>query len=394
MDAFYASVEVLDNPSLRGRPVIVGGTPEGRGVVSAASYEARRFGVHSAMSAARAHRLCPGGAFLPVRMSRYAAVSRQVFAIFEEFTDLVEGLSIDEAFLDVTGSQRLFGPAEEIARQIKERIRGELGLTCSVGVAPNKFLAKVASDLEKPDGLVVVPPGGEEAFMTPLPVRRIWGIGRVSEKRLADMGIEKVSDLLAYPPATLEGIFGSDAEGLLELARGRDDRPVEPGGERQSIGAETTFSEDIGDGSELVRVLEGLVDRVGRELREAGMRARTVRIKARYPDFTTVTRARTLPGAIVSTRKIAEAARELLDERLGRRGRPLRLLGVAVGGLEREGQGPVQAELFADAGDERREKLERAIDGIRDDFGDGAVRPGSQVVPPAGDLGNGPGGRA
>jgi DNA polymerase-4 len=255
-----------------------------------------------------------------------------------------------------------------------------------VGVAPNKFLAKVASDLEKPDGLVVVPPGGEAAFMAPLPVRRIWGIGRVSEKRLADMGIETVGQLLAYPPETLRGAFGSEAEGLLDLARGIDDRPVDPGGDQKSIGAEVTFPEDIADESELIRVLDGLVDRVGRELREAEMRARTVRIKARYPDFTTVTRARTLPQSIASTRKIADVARELLGERLGRAGRPLRLLGVSVAGLEREGRGGVQAELFGDGGDQRRERLERTIDGIREEFGDYSVRPGDQLDAPAEDA--------
>jgi DNA polymerase-4 len=386
MDAFYASVEVVDNPSLRGRPVIVGGTPEGRGVVSAASYEARRFGVHSAMSAARARQLCPGGVFLPVRMARYAEVSGRVFAIFESFTDLVEGLSIDEAFLDVTGSQPLFGPAEEIGRAIKRRIREELSLSCSVGLAANKFLAKVASDLQKPDGFVVVRPGEEQAFLAPLPVGRIWGIGRVAAGRLAGLGIESIAELRRYPPEALQGIFGSGAEQVLALARGLDDRPVEPGGEAKSIGAETTFADDIGEEAELVRALEGLVHRVGRELREAGLRARTVTLKARYPDFTTVTRARTLPKAVASTRKIAEAARGLLEERLGRAGRPLRLLGVSLSGLEPEGGGAVQTELFDDGGEARVEKLERAIDGIREEYGDSSIVPGSQVGPPGEDA--------
>jgi DNA polymerase-4 len=385
MDAFYASVEVLDNPSLRGRPVIVGGTPEGRGVVSAASYEAREYGVRSAMSAARAHRLCPNGVFLPVRMRRYAAVSEQVFAIFRSYTDLVEGLSIDEAFLDVTGSQRLFGPAEHIGSQIKRRVREELGLTCSVGLAANKFVAKVASDLEKPDGFVIVRPGEEADFLAPLPVSRIWGVGKVGEKRLAELGIDTVADLRRYPPETLEGFFGSGAEHLLALARGEDDRPVEPEGEQKSIGAETTFAEDIADGEQLRGVLDDLVDRVARELREEGFRARTVNIKARYPDFTTVTRARTLSRTIASTRRIRRAARELLEKRLERAGRPLRLLGVSVSNLEREGQGLEQGELFEEVGDGRREKLERAIDGIREEFGDYSVRPGSQVGPPEDD---------
>jgi DNA polymerase IV len=379
MDAFFASVEVLDNPALRGKPVIVGGSVEGRGVVSAASYEARKFGVHSAMSAARARQKCPDGVFLPVRMQRYAAVSAQIFEIFEGFTDLVEGLSIDEAFLDVTGSQRLFGPAEQIAGQIKQRVREELGLICSVGLATNKFLAKVASDLEKPDGLVVVRPGEEAAFMAPLPVRRIWGIGKVSGQRLANMGIEKVTDLLKYPVAALESALGSGAEHLLQLARGIDDRAITTGRGQKSIGAETTFAQDIAAADELRRVLDGLVERVAGELRAAGLLARTVNIKARYPDFTTVTRARTLSGGIASTRQIRDTARELLETRLMRAGRPLRLLGVSLSNLEKERESLQQTELFADVGDARREQLERAIDGIKHDFGDASLMPGSQV---------------
>ncbi len=382
MDAFYASVEVLDAPSLRGRPVIVGGTPEGRGVVSAASYEARVFGVHSAMSAARARRLCPQGVFLPVRMSRYAEVSRQVFAIFHAFTDLVEGLSIDEAFMDVTGSERLFGSGEEIARKIKRRVREELGLGCSVGEAPNRFVAKVASGLEKPDGLVVVRSGEEAPFLAPLDVSRIWGVGKVAREKLAGLGIEKVGDLFKYPPETLEHLLGSYAGNLLELARGIDGRPVEPGGEAKSIGAETTFPNDIGDAGELRRQLGRLVERVAGELREEGCRARTVNIKARYPDFTTVTRAQTLPEAVASTRRIREVACELLEKRLDRRGRPLRLLGVSLSNLEREGQGARQAELFEDKDEKRAENLDRAIDQIKEQFGRDSVLPGSQLEEP------------
>ena len=382
MDAFYAAVEALDDPSLRGRPVVVGGTPEGRGVVAAASYEAREFGVHSAMSAARAHKLCPQGVFLPVRMRRYAEVSRQVFAIFRSYTDLVEPLSIDEAFLDVTGSRRLFGRGEEIARGIKRRVGEEIGLSCSVGVAPNKFLAKVASDLEKPDGLVVVRPGEEAAFLAPLDVSRIWGVGRVAGKKLAGLGVEKIGDLFRYPPESLESLLGSYAEHLLELARGIDDRPVEPDGEAKSIGAETTFPNDVGDAAELRRVLGGLVERVARELREAGFRARTVHVKARYPDFTTVTRARTLSGATASTKRIREVAGGLLEERLGRGGRPLRLLGISVSNLEREGEGAWQGELFEDRNERRAEQLDRAIDEIKERFGRDSVRPASQVDSP------------
>ena len=381
MDAFYASVEVLDDPALAGRPVIVGGTPEGRGVVAAASYEARRYGVRSAMSAARARRLCPDGVFLRGRMDRYAEVSRQVFACFAAITPLVEPLSIDEAFLDVTGCRRLFGPAEGIGRDLKERIRAEVGLTASVGVAHNKFLAKLASDLEKPDGFVVVPAGAVQAFLDPLPVGRLWGVGPVAERNLAALGIRTVAELRAFPRAALLARFGDHGRHLLELAVGRDDRPVVPVHEARSVGNETTFGEDIADGERLQAVVDELADKVARRLRAAGLVARTVTLKARYPDFATPTRSVTLPEATDASVTIRDAARTLLHRRLGRAGRPLRLVGVTASHLSPRGAG--QASLFADPADRRQRELDDVVDRVHDRWG-AVLRRGVSAPPAAG----------
>jgi DNA polymerase-4 len=367
MDAFYASVEVLDDPSLRGLPVIVGGTPEGRGVVTAASYEARRYGVHSAMPAARARQLCPDGVFIRGRMERYVEISSRVFAILRDYTPLVQPLSIDEAFLDVTGCRRLFGPPERLGRAIKERIRLDVGLTASVGLAPNKFLAKLASDLEKPDGFVIVPADDVAGFLAPLAVTRIWGVGPATARSLEELGIETVADLLAHPRRELVDRWGDHARKLLELAAGRDERPVVPDSEAKSIGNETTFAVDVADPDHLEEILDHLADKVGRRLRRHGLAARTVTLKARYADFETHTRATTLPAATDRTVEIRDAARELLRRRLGRRGRPLRLLGVTVSNLV--GGAPAQGELFTDPEQERQRTLDRVLDRVHDRFG-------------------------
>lgn len=366
MDAFYASVEVLDDPSLKGRPVIVGGTPEGRGVVAAASYEARRCGVHSAMGAGLARRLCPDGVFLHCRMDRYQEVSRAIFALFTEVTPLVEPLSIDEAFLDVTGCRRLFGPAPDIGRRLKERIRAEIGLTASVGVATNKFLAKLASDLEKPDGFVVIPADGARRLLAALPVSRLWGVGKVAEQTLADLGIRTVADLLAARETVLAR-FGDHGRHLLELAAGQDERPVIPVHEARSIGNETTFAADIADPQQLQDVLDGLADKVARRLRSHGLVARTVTVKARYADFSTPTRALSLPVATAATVELRDAARLLLQERLGRAGRPLRLLGVTASNLAPADSG--QGRLFSDPGQQRQEALDQVVDRVHDRWG-------------------------
>ncbi|MBD3222902.1 DNA polymerase IV [bacterium] len=367
MDAFYASVEVLDDPVLAGKPVIVGGSPEGRGVVSAASYEARAYGVHSAMPTARAYRLCPHGVFLPPRMARYVEVSRQIFAVFTDFTPLVEGLSVDEAFLDVTGCRRLFGPAADIGRAIKRRIQDELGLTASVGVAPNKFLAKLASDLEKPDGFVVITAAEARARLATLPVDKLWGVGKVTARELAALGVHTVADLLATPRAVLRRHLGDHVDHLIELAVGHDERPVVPVHRARSVGNETTFAEDVAGAQQLRAVVDQLAEKVAWRLRKHGLRGRTVTLKARYADFTTVTRAATLPHATQSTVEVRDTARELLARRLDRRGRPLRLVGVTVSQLEPAT--PAQGALFAPEGDVRDARLDDLMDRVNDRFG-------------------------
>ncbi|UCG52741.1 MAG: DNA polymerase IV [Candidatus Latescibacterota bacterium] len=367
MDAFYASVEVRDDPSLAGKPVIVGGTPEGRGVVAAASYEAREYGIHSAMSAFRAKKLCPHAVFIRPRMRHYSSVSKQIFAIFREYTPLVEPISIDEAFLDVTGSLSLFGPAEEIGRTIKRRIRETIGLTASVGVAPNKFLAKLASDLEKPDGFVIIK--AEEAIsrLAPLPVGKLWGVGKVTQKKLISHGIPTIKDLRDFPTGKLETIVGSQARRLRDLANGIDNRPVAVGEESKSIGAETTFPKDIYDAERLMEVLDSLVERVAKRLRKEGYRAHAVHLKARYPDFKTVTRVVTLPAATASTKKIQETVRELFEKRLDRQDRPLRLVGVSTSQLVRAKKD--ELELFPDDQEEQREKVDHLLDELQKRYG-------------------------
>lgn len=366
MDAFYAAVEVLDQPALAGRPVIVGGTPEGRGVVAAASYEARRYGVHSAMPAAQAIRRCPHGVFLRPRMERYLEVSEQVFAIFRDYTPLVEPLSIDEAFLDVTGSTRLFGPGEAIGRALKARIRREVGLTASVGVASNKFLAKLASELEKPDGFVVIRPDEITARLDGLPVGKLWGVGQVTERELNRQGIRTIGDLRRAPRELLRARLGDHADHLVALAAGRDERPVVPVHEAKSIGNELTFAEDIADPDALQDILDHLAEKVAWRLRRHGLRGRTVTLKARDPDFTTHTRSQTLPQPTQSTVEIRAVARELLNLRLDRRGRPLRLLGVTVSQFD---EPSAQGALFADPAAARDEALDRVVDRVNDRFG-------------------------
>ncbi|PID80110.1 DNA polymerase IV [bacterium DOLZORAL124_64_63] len=367
MDAFYASVEVLDNPSLRGKPVIVGGTPEGRGVVSAASYEARKFGVHSAMSAARAVKLCPDGVFLRGRMDRYVEISRQIGAIFHDFTPLVEPLSIDEAFLDVSGCRRLFGSAATIGRRIQERIKTEIGLQASVGVAANKFLAKLASDLEKPAGFVVIPEQGTRELLAELPIGRLWGVGKVSRQRMHRLGVRTVGDFLAIPEALAVQQFGDHARQLRRLAQGLDNRPVVPVHEAKSIGNEVTFHEDIADAAHLQEVLDQLSDKVARRLRSHGFHTRTITLKARYSDFSTFTRSGTFATATDSSMEIRDMARHLLHQRLGRRGRALRLIGVTAGNLQHPAE--EQAELFPDPERERDRELDKLLDQVHDRFG-------------------------
>ena len=383
MDAFYAAVEQRDNPELRGKPVIVGADPQGgrgRGVVATASYEARKFGVGSAMPISQAYRACPHGVYVRPHMEKYAEVSRQVFTVLRRFTDMVEPVSIDEAFLDVTGVLRATGPgggapagtAEELAARLKAAVVAETQLTASVGLATSKMVAKVASDMRKPDGLVVVPPGGEAAFLAPLPVRRLWGVGPKMEETLLRLGMHTIGDLAAAETGPLERRLGEHGLFLRDLARGIDDRPVVAEAEgAKSIGQEHTFDEDTRDPARLRKMVLELADSVARRVREHGVRARTVTLKYRDERFVTVTRAKTIDEATDSGDAIFEVAWRLFEGVHG--ARRVRLLGIYASGF-----GPSQIGLFpADVG-----ARDRVRDAIAERFGDGALTRASLLPAP------------
>jgi DNA polymerase-4 len=376
MDAFFAAVEVLDNPALKGKPVIVGGTPEGRGVVSTASYEARRYGVHSAMPAAKAVRLCPHGVFLRGNFGRYAAVSRQVMAILRDFTPVVEPLSCDEAFLDVTECRRLFGDGEQIARKIRRRVADEVGLTCSVGVAHNKFLAKLASDLQKPDGLTVVP-ADARAFLAPLPVGRIWGIGPKSQERLEKLGIKTIGELADYPPDALRRRLGDHAADLQALARGEDRRVVEVDHQRKSVGREETFAKFLEHREQIEKALLDLCEDVATRLRKRGEQARTLTLKVRNAQFHTVTRATRLRRPTDLTDDLYAAAVSLFRNKVDLAGQRVRLLGISTSGLN--SGGGEQLELFEKTDTDKRHRVAEAVDRLRGKLGRDAVRRGRLV---------------
>ncbi len=375
MDAFYASIEERDNPHLAGRPLIVGGTPEGRGVVAAANYVVRKFGVHSAMPTSKALRLCADAVVLRPRMDYYAGVSRQIRDIFFRYTPLVEPLSLDEAFLDVAGSVSLFGPAVEIARQIKTVIRQETNLVASVGVAPNKFLAKIASDLQKPDGLVVVDSTRIQEFLDPLPVGRLWGVGKITGSVFDRLGVKSIGDLRRLDPQVLAAQFGQQGEHFHKLAQGRDDRSVIPDREAKSISHETTFATDIADPEALRAWLLELTEHVGRRLRRQKRRGRTVNLKVRFADFRTITRAKSLSQATDVTQEIWEAANEMLTKALPKPHEGIRLLGVGVSGFA--GDGFVQQTLFDDEGQKKQRQLDAVTDAVREKFGSIALSRGS-----------------
>jgi DNA polymerase-4 len=377
MDAFYASIEERDRPELVGKPVIVGGTPEKRGVVSAANYIARKYGVHSAMPAVTAHRLCPQGIFLPPRIDYYAEVSSQIRTIFERFTPLVEPLSLDEAFLDVTGSEHLFGPAVEIGRQIKQAIRQELRLVASVGVAPNKFLAKIASDLKKPDALVVVEPDKVQEFLDPLPVERLWGVGKQSSKVFERLGIRTIGQLRQWPLDVLQSRFGSNGEYLWQLAHGIDDRPVVPEREAKSISHETTFEQDISEVEVLRSWLLELTEQVGWRLRRHGLRGRTVQLKVRFADFSLITRSQTLVEPTDITQELWNTADEMLCHKLPVSHLPVRLVGMGVSSIDDSGM--VQRLLFDQEDRKRQSRLDTVADQLKDRFGTEALRRGSSL---------------
>lgn len=382
MDAFYAAVEALDHPEWRGLPLVVGAPPDQRGVVSTCSYEARPYGIHSAMPSRTAGKLCPQAIFVTPRMERYAEISAKIMAIFEEFTPLIEPLSLDEAFLDVSGALRRWGDAVTIATELKRRIKSRLGLTASVGVAGNKFLAKMASDLHKPDGLTVVPLTEPEimAFLAPLPVTKMWGIGKVSGARLARQGIRSIGQLQALDPGALKGLFGkAGAAEMADLLRGRDSRPVITDWEEKSISNEYTFAHDEPDLERVRQRLLELTEEVGARLRKAGKLARTAQLKLRYGDFSTITRQRSFPAAIDSDRELIASAMALFERE--RVKRAIRLVGFGVSNLAAPDQAaPAQRELFADlagAGqDGRNKKLDRAVDALRHSFGPEAIKRG------------------
>ena len=371
LDAFFAAVEQRDRPELRGKPVIVGGDPRSheytRGVVSTCSYEARKFGVHSAMPLRTALSLCPDGVFLPVDGAKYQRVSREVMAVLRRFTPAVEQVSIDEAFLDVRGSEALFGPAPEIARRIKLEVVDATGLTVSVGVATTKLVAKVGSDLRKPDGLVVVDPGQEAAFLAPLEIRRLWGIGPKTGERLHGLGIRTIGELAALPIETLTRALGDHGATLHDRALGIDMDPVVGGGEAaKSVSHETTFAVDVTDPAEIERTLLALTEGVSARLRAAGIRAGTVAVKIRDSQFRTISRQKALPEPSDLTDTIWRAALELTRPEI--RGKKIRLLGVAATQL---GQ-PQQIGMF-EVVDERRRRVVDATDAVRQRFGDRAV---------------------
>ncbi|MBO5637647.1 MAG: DNA polymerase IV [Acidaminococcaceae bacterium] len=368
MDAFYASVEILDNPELKGLPVIVGGR-SARGVVSTCSYEARKFGVHSAMPLFEARRLCPHGVYLPVRPHRYAEMSGKIMAIFRETSPLVEQLSIDEAFLDLTGMERL-GGAETIARKVQNRIMDELKLSASVGLAPNKFLAKLASDMRKPHGFVKIAPEEAALLLAPMPVSKIFGIGRSAEEKLKQFGIEKIGQLAAADITILRKVFGINAEQVKLLARGLDDRPVVNEEEAKSIGKENTFDRDLTDFESCREEVLDLCGQVGWRLRREKLAGHTVTLKVKFADFHTITRSATSDRLIAWDEDIFALVEKLLQKINVKPG--VRLLGVSVSNLFY----PEDEPTLGFEEDERMKKRNQAIDALKGKFGENIIKRG------------------
>lgn len=368
MDAFFASVEQRDNPDLRGKPVLVGGSGP-RGVVAAASYEARVFGCHSAQPTAVAKRLCPNAIVVSGRHSDYKAISRHVFDILERFSPAIQPVSIDEAYLDVTGSTRLFGPPVEIAQQIRRLVKEETGLTCSVGVAPNKFLAKLASDMDKPDGLTVIDPERIQQTLDPLSVTKLAGVGPSAERALARLGVRTIRDLRSIPLETLRARMGEHGQHLHNLARGIDDRPVRMDREAKSISHEHTFGTDLENPDEVRAIIARQAQDVAMRLRKHQRFAKTVSIKVRYGNFETITRARTLDTQTDETRAIHNAARALFDT-WARSFQPVRLIGVGVSQLT---DAPAAPGLFDTTDHDKARAVDRVSDAIADKFGKDAI---------------------
>ncbi|NOZ11243.1 MAG: DNA polymerase IV [Gammaproteobacteria bacterium] len=375
MDAFYASVEQHDNPQLKDLPIIVGGIGN-RGVVSAASYKAREFGVHSAQPMAQAKQRCPHGVFLPVRMARYREVSQQVFDCFHHITDRVQGLSLDEAFLDVTDCRKLHGSAQTIGWHLKNMIKEHTGLTASVGVAPNKFLAKLASDLDKPDGLVIVTEENKQSILDPLPVSRLWGIGKKSQVRLHDYGLETIYHIRSADMDLLKKVFGKQWQHYFNLARGIDQREVESKSEDKSISSEDTFNTDSHNFELLSKKLLHHADIVSRRLRIKNLKARTVSVKLKQSNFTLITRRHSFDPASNQTMTLYHEAQELLKKWLHENPRvKLRLIGLGTANFEPSGQ----ADLFTEAHEAKPDELDQIMDSVRKKFGADAMKRGKLV---------------
>lgn len=372
MDAFFAAVEQRDHPAWRSRPVLVG-HDGARGVVAAASYEARRFGCHSAQPMAIAKIRCPQAIIVRGRYAHYRALSRTIFNTLETFTDLIEPISIDEAFLDVTGSQRLFGPPRTIAHLIKQRVKEQTGLTASVGVASNKFLAKLASDLKKPDGLVVIEPDQVDAVLLPLAVTKIWGLGPAAARRFETLGVHTIAGLRKLPVEQLTDHFGSAGERYHRLAHGLDNRAVTPDRQAKSIGAENTFGVDVSEGEHVRQVLLGHVESVAGRLRRHQFKAARVSIKIRYGDFQTITRSTTLDEPTDTTQRLWEAAAALFDQWAAPSFKPVRLIGMTAYDW---GRGETQLALFANQGARRQARLDAVTDAITAKYGNRSIHRG------------------
>ena len=388
MDAFFASIEQLDHPEYKGHPVIVGGLSS-RGVVATCSYEARKFGVHSAMPISRAKKLCPDGIYVYPRMDRYKEVSHQIFSIMKEFTPHIEPLSIDEAFLEVSGMSTMYSGPKALGRAIKDRVFEETGLIISAGLAPNKFLAKLASDLDKPDGLVVIPYGREKEILAPLPIKRIWGVGPRTEKILKTGGFHLMRHIQALPDeSSLIPLVGNQARRIWELANGIDDRPVETDRKIQSIGAEETYEEDLTDGSAIELEFRYFANRLSKRLRKRNLLGHTVSIKVRYDDFTTVSRQKRLDTPSDHEHVFFETAlllwNKLMQDKTTEQPKgtifidppgPIRLLGLTVSGLDEEV--PMQDSLFESPRNETENKLAGVLDSLESKFGETAVMSGA-----------------
>lgn len=372
MDAFYASVEQLDNPDLRGKPVMVGGYSK-RGVVTAASYEARRFGVHSAMPMFKAKKLCPQGIVVPGRMERYGEISKKIFSLLETLTPLVEPVSIDEAYVDLTGCERILGTEQEIALGIKQKIREEVDLSCSIGIAPVKFLAKIASDINKPDGLTIITPDRVPSFIESLPIRKVPGVGKVMLKTIAQLGIETLGDINKFPEKMIHKKFGKFGRRLISLSKGSDNSPVTPHLEPKSISTESTLSEDTNDLNLLRERLLKASEQVGRRLRKHRFKTKTISIKIKLSDFKQITRSVTIKEPTYSSKTIYHNALALLNRyRLPKK---VRLIGVGASNLV-DSKTPSQLSLFnkGEKIDENWEKVEKAVDDISSKFGKNAIK--------------------